>query len=142
MIGLGTLSPMEDAQALIKSKLGEFLQTEQVLRRQLSSNSASIRADAAGLLAAHVVLEGELGGAQAKIAQFQQGAWSLDSVFTLGDLGIRIVNHINDVASLEQRALGVTSPSSFGSLSSTTMMYGAVAVAGVALLFMYGSKSR
>ena len=141
MIGLGTLSLMEDAQALIKNKVGEFLQAEQKLRRMLTNESASIRAEAAGLLAAQKVLEGDLSIAQTIATQFQQGAWSLDKVFTLGDIGTRMVKHLNDVTSLEQRALGVT-PSTIGLSMPSMAVIGAAAVAGVALLFVYGSKSR
>ena len=133
MIGLGTLSPMEDGLALIKSKVGEFLQAEQTLRRLLSNSSASIRAEAAGLLAAQKVLEGDLSIAQTKAAQFQQGAWSLDGVFTIGDIGVRLLTHLRNVTSLEQRALGVTS-SAIGLPTSSVAMVGAAAVAGVALL--------
>ena len=142
MIGLGALNPMDDVQAVIKDKVGEFLQAEQKLRRLLSNSSASIRAEAAGLLAAQKLLEGDLSIAQTKAAQFQTGAWSISDVFTLGDIGTRLIGHLRNVTSLEQRALGVTSPSSFGGLSPTIMTMGAAAVAGVALFFMYGSKAR
>lgn len=140
MIGLGALNPMDDVQALIKSKVGEFLQAEQILRRQLSNSSASIRAEAAGLLAAQKVLEGDLSIAQTKAAQFQTGAWSLADVFTLGDIGTRLIGHLRAVTSLEQRALGVT-PSTIGLSMPSMAMIGAVAVAGVALL-MYGATRR
>jgi hypothetical protein len=132
MIGLGTLSPFEDVQALIKGKVGEFLQAEGIIRKYLQHTSASIRAEAAGLLAEHTLLEGELGSAQTKIAQFQQGAWSFSDVISLGDVGTRLVQHLSKVTSLEQKATGVYSPS-MGLLTGAAPILGVVAVATVAL---------
>jgi len=109
MIGLGTLSAFEDVQALIKGKVGEFLAAEQTIRKHMQNPSVTIRGKAAGLLGAHQALEIELGGAQAKIAQFQTGAWSFSDVITLGDVGTRLLQHLSSVASLEREAGGVVS---------------------------------
>lgn len=132
MIGLGSLSPMEDVQALIKGKVGEFLMAETAIRQQLQNISASIRAEAAGLMAEHKTLEVELGSAQSKIAQFQSGAWSLADVITLGDVGTRLLRHLSKVASLGQRASGVVA-SSTGLPFGAVPALGVVAVAAVAL---------
>lgn len=134
MIGLGSLNPMEDVQALIKGKVGEFLQAEGTILKYLTHVSASIRAQAAGLLAEHAALEGELGSAQAKIAQFQQGAWSLSDVIALGDVGTRLLQHLSKVTSLERSAGGVISPS-FGVSTVAIPALGAVAVAAVAFIY-------
>lgn len=132
MIGLGTLSPIEDIQALIKGKVGEFLQMETTLRQLMQHSSASIRAEAAGLMAEHKLLEGELGSAQAKIAQFQQGAWSFTDVIALGDVGTRLLQHLSKVTSLGQKAGGVYTPST-GLPAGAVPALGVVAVAAVAL---------
>ena len=134
MIGLGSLNPMEDVQALIKGKVGEFLQAEGTIRRYLTHVSASIRSDAAGLMAAHKTLEQELGSAQAKIAQFQSGAWSLSDVIALGDVGTRLLQHLSRVASLERSASGVMAPQ-FGISSVAIPALGAVAVAAVTFIY-------
>lgn len=130
MIGLGSLSAFEDVQALIKGKVGEFLQAEQALRRLTAHPSVSVRAQANALLAEHTVLEGELGTAQSKIAQFQTGAWSLSDVISLGDVGTRLIQHLGKVTSLERSASGVTSPLSVMSGSMVPVL-GAVAAAAV-----------
>lgn len=134
MIGLGSLNPMEDVQALIKGKVGEFLQAEGTIRRYLTHPSASIRSDAAGLMAAQKTLEQELGSAQARIAQFQSGAWSLADVIALGDVGTRLLQHLAKVASLERSASGVVATPSFG-VSMAIPTLGAVAVAAVAFVY-------
>lgn len=131
MIGVGSLSPMEDAQALIKGKIGEFLSKERVIRQHMTSPSASIRSEAAALLGAQKTLEAELGTAQTKIAQFQQGAWSIADVMTLGDVGARLLQHLSSVTKLDQRARGVE-PST-GAATFVFPVLGAVAVAAVAL---------
>ena len=134
MIGLGTLSPMEDVQALIKGKVGEFLMAETTIRQYLQHVSASIRAEAAGLMAEHQTLEVELGSAQTKIAQFQQGAWSLADVITLGDVGTRLLRHLSKVASLGQKAGGVYTPSM--GIPGMVPALGVLAVGAVALFFV------
>lgn len=132
MIGLGTLSAFEDVQALLKGKVGEFLQAEQKLRRLEQSPAISIRSQASGLLAVHMRLEKEMGDAQTKIAQFQTGAWSISDAISLGDVGTRLLTHLRNVASLEQQAGGVVQPGL--STSMTWPVIGLAAVAAVLLL--------
>lgn len=127
MDGVGSLGIMDDAQALIKGKVGEFLMAETRLRQLLQNISVSIRAEAAGLMAVHKSLEVELGSAQAKIAQFQQGAWSIAEGLTLADVGRRLLEHLSDVTSLERRAGGVVVP-------STGLPFGAVPALGVVVV--------
>ena len=103
MIGLGTLSAFEDIQALLKSKLGEFLVAEQALRRLTQHPTVTIRSQANVLLAEHTALENEMKNAQAKIAQFQAGAWSFSDVIALGDVGTRLLSHLQKVAGLERQ---------------------------------------
>lgn len=134
MIGLGTLSAFEDVQALLKSKLGDFLAAEQKLRRLATNPSISIRSEANGLLAVQKSLEAELGTAQAKIAQFQAGAWSFSDAISLGDVGTRLISHIQNVASLEARAGNVVTS---GLVSSPMFpMLGIVSAAAVLFLFL------
>jgi len=131
MIGLGTLSSFEDVQALIKGKLGDFLIAEQKLRSLSTHPSISIRSEANGLLAVQKLLEGELGTAQTKIANFQAGAWSISDAIGLGDVGTRLLAHLKNVASLEARAGGVATP---GLLPSQTFPVLGIATAAVALM--------
>jgi len=133
MIALGSLSAFEDIQALLKSKVGEFLAAEQKLRTMQVNPSISIRSQAAGLLAEHAILEKELGNAQTKIAQFQQGAWSISDVISLGDVGTRLISHLNKVAKLEQAAGGIFVPSTGISLVPIVGAIAAMAVLAVIL---------
>ena len=130
MIGLGTLSAFEDVQALLKSKLGEFLAAEQKLRSLSVNPSVTIRSEASGLLAAQKILEGELGTAQAKIANFQAGAWSFSDAIALGDIGTRLISHLQKVASLEARAGSVVTA---GLLTSPVLPILGIAAAAAVL---------
>jgi hypothetical protein len=134
MQALGTLSAFEDVQALLKSKVGEFLAAEQKLRTLQVNPTISIRSQAAGLLAEHTILEGELGEAQTKIAQFQQGAWSISDAIGLGDIGTRLLLHLNKVTNLERMAGGSIVPST--GLDTYLPYLGAVAAAAVLLVFL------
>jgi len=133
MRALGSLSAFEDIQALLKSKLGEFLAAEQKLRTMQVNPSITIRSQAAALLAEQKVLEGELGSAQTRIAQFQKGAWSLSDAIALGDVGTRLLTHLGKVANLERSAGGVMMPS-IG--ISPIPVLGAVVAAAVLFLFL------
>lgn len=132
MIGLGTLSAFEDVQAILKGKVGEFLQAEQKLRSLAQHPTITIRSKASGLLAVHALLEKEMGEAQTKIAQFQTGAWSISDAIALGDVGTRLLSHLRDVASLERQAGGVTQPGL--STDMTWPVIGLAVVAAVLLL--------
>lgn len=133
MIGLGTLSAFEDIQALLKSKLGEFLAAEQKLRSLVQNPSITIRSEANGLLAVQKSLEAELGTAQTKIANFQAGAWSFSDAIELGDIGTRLLSHLRNVASLEARAGGVVTA---GLLTSPTLPLLGIAAAAAVLFVL------
>lgn len=135
MIGLGELSPFGDVQAVIKGKIGEFLAAETPIRQMQQNSSASIRADAAGLLAAHKVLEADLGDAQTKITNFQNGSWSISDVISLGDVGTRLIQHINNVKRLQDQAQGVATPL-FGMPTGVMPALVIAAAVGVGFLFM------
>ena len=134
MISLGTLSPFEDIQALIKGKVGQFLSAETSIRQMMQNASASIRSQAAALLGEHQALEGELGDAQTKITAFQSGSWSISDVISLGDVGTRLIQHLGKVTSLQNQAGGVM-PSGFSIPSGVLPALGIAAVVGAVLLF-------
>jgi len=133
MRGLGTLSAFEEVQAVIKSKLGEFLAAEQKLRSLQVNPSISIRTEATGLLAEQMLLEKALGDAQTKISQFQQGAWSISDAMAIGDVGTRLIAHLQKVARLEQTARGVVQPAPS---VLTVPIVGAVVAAAVLFVFL------
>lgn len=133
MLALGTLSAFEDIQALLKGKVGEFLAAEQKLRTLAQNPSISIRSEASGLLAAHMLLEKEMTSAQAKIANFQTGAWSISDAISLGDVGTRLLSHLKNVASLEMRAGGVVQA---GLLPGSVAPYLGLAAVATVLLFL------
>lgn len=133
MDAAGGLGAFEEVQALLKSKVGEFLAAEQKLRTMQVNPSISIRTEATGLLAEQMLLEKALGDAQTKISQFQQGAWSISDAMAIGDVGTRLIAHLNKVAKLEQAARGVVQPAS--SVPSVPII-GAVAAAAVLFLFL------
>ena len=133
MISLGTLSPFEDIQALIKGKVGEFLSAETSIRRLMSNASASVRSQAAALLGTHKALEGELGETQKKVTAFQQGSWSISDVIDVGDVGTRLIQHLGNVKDLEKQAGGVVVAS--GLPSGILPALGIAAVAGAIFLF-------
>lgn len=133
MDGIGSLGAFEEVQALLKSKVGEFLAAEQKLRTLQVNPSVSIRSEATGLLAEQMLLEKALGDAQTKISQFQQGAWSISDAMAIGDVGTRLVSHLNKVARLEQTAGGVVQPTS--SVPAVPVV-GAVVAAAVLFLFL------
>lgn len=133
MDAIGGLGAFEEVQALLKSKVGEFLAAEQKLRTLQVNPSISIRTEATGLLAEQMLLEKALGDAQTKISQFQQGAWSISDAMAIGDVGTRLIAHLNKVAKLEQAAGGVVQPASS---VPTVPIIGAVAAAAVLFLFL------
>lgn len=133
MDAIGGLGAFEEVQALLKSKVGEFLAAEQKLRTLQVNPSISIRTEATGLLAEQMLLEKALGDAQTKISQFQQGAWSISDAMAIGDVGTRLIAHLNKVAKLEQAAGGVVQPTSS---VPTVPIIGAVAAAAVLFLFL------
>jgi len=133
MIALGTLSAFEDVQALLKGKVGEFLAAEQKLRSLAQNPTVTIRSQAAGLLAAHMMLEKEMADAQTKITNFQTGAWSISDAIKLGDVGTRLLMHLKKVASLEMQAGGVVEA---GLLPTSVPQYLGIAAAVAAVLFV------
>lgn len=137
MIALGTLSAFEDIQALLKGKVGEFLAAEQKLRSMAQSPAISIRSQAAGLLAAHMLLEKEMTNAQTKIENFQSGAWSISDAISLGDVGTRLLLHLKKVTELEQQAGNVVTQAA--TVPSFVLPY-AGALAAVAVLFLLIKK--
>lgn len=104
MIALGTLAAYDELQAMIKGKIGDFLNAESKLMSLQNNPSPSIRAKAAGLMAAHKTLEGDLSVAQGNVAKFQSGAWSFGDIITTGEIGGRLLNHVQAVDALEKEA--------------------------------------
>lgn len=131
MISLGSLAAFEEVQAMIKAKIGDFLQAEQTLRRLTQSPSVSIKSKANGLLAAQKTLEGDLAVANENVAKFQSGAWSFGDIITTGDIGTRLYNHVEQVKRLEKEADGVVQPA-----AAQVVDYAPYIVVGIAALLM------
>lgn len=104
MIALGTLAAYEELQAMIKGKIGDFLNAESKLMALQNTSSPSLKAKAAGLLAAHKMLESDLSVAQANVTKFQSGAWSFGDIITTGEIGGRLLTHVQQVDALEKEA--------------------------------------
>ncbi len=132
MISLGSLAAFEEVQAMIKAKIGDFLQAEQTLRRLTLSPSVSIKAKANSLLANQKSLEGDLATANENVAKFQSGAWSFGDIITTGDIGTRLYQHVEQVRRLEQEASGVVVP-----VVDKVSDYVPYAIVGIAALLMF-----
>lgn len=108
MIALGTLAAFEELQAMVKGKVGDFLNAERKLQTLMNSASVSIKAKATGLMAAHKALEADLSIAQGNITKFQSGAWTFGDIITTGEIGNRVLQHVNHVDQLEKEADNIT----------------------------------
>jgi hypothetical protein len=132
MIALGTLAAFEELQAMIKGKVGDFLNAERKLQILMNSASISIKAKATGLMAAHKALEADLSVAQENVSKFQSGAWTFGDIITTGEIGNRLLQHVNQVDQLEKEASNVTVINKTPSADYTP--YVVVAVAALFLL--------
>ena len=132
MIALGTLAAFEELQAMIKGKVGDFLNAERKLQILMNSASISIKAKATGLMAAHKALEADLSVAQENVSKFQSGAWTFGDIITTGEIGNRLLQHVNQVDQLEKEASNVTVINKTPSADYTP--YVIVAVAALFLL--------
>lgn len=132
MIALGTLAAFEELQAMIKGKVGDFLNAERKLQILMNSVSISIKAKATGLMAAHKALEADLSVAQENVSKFQSGAWTFGDIITTGEIGNRLLQHVNQVDQLEKEASNVTVINKTPSADYTP--YVVVAVAALFLL--------
>ena len=132
MIALGTLAAFEELQAMIKGKVGDFLNAERKLQILMNSASISIKAKATGLMAAHKALEADLSVAQENVSKFQSGAWTFGDIITTGEIGNRLLQHVNQVDQLEKEASNVMVINKTPSADYTP--YVVVAVAALFLL--------
>lgn len=132
MIALGTLAAFDELQAMIKGKVGDFLNAERKLQILMNSASVSIKAKATGLMAAHKALEADLSVAQENVSKFQSGAWTFGDIITTGEIGNRLLQHVNQVDQLEKEASNVTVINKTPSADYTP--YVVVAVAALFLL--------
>jgi hypothetical protein len=132
MIALGTLAAFDELQAMIKGKVGDFLNAERKLQILMNSASISIKAKATGLMAAHKALEADLSVAQENVSKFQSGAWTFGDIITTGEIGNRLLQHVNQVDQLEKEASNVTVINKTPSADYTP--YVVVAVAALFLL--------
>jgi len=108
MIALGSLAAFEELQAMIKGKIGDFLNAERKLQVLMNSASVSIKSKATGLMAAQKSLEADLSIAQGNVEKFQSGAWSFGDIITTGEIGNRLLQHISQVNQLEKEANNMT----------------------------------
>ena len=132
MIALGTLAAFDELQAMIKGQVGDFLNAERKLQILMNSASISIKAKATGLMAAHKALEADLSVAQENVSKFQSGAWTFGDIITTGEIGNRLLQHVNQVDQLEKEASNVTVINKTPSADYTP--YVVVAVAALFLL--------
>ncbi len=132
MIALGTLAAFDELQAMIKGKVGDFLNAERKLQILMNSASISIKAKATGLMAAHKALEADLSVAQENVSKFQSGAWTFGDIISTGEIGNRLLQHVNQVDQLEKEASNVTVINKTPSADYTP--YVVVAVAALFLL--------
>lgn len=108
MIALGSLAAFEELQAMIKGKIGDFLNAERKLQVLMNSASVSIKSKATGLMAAQKSLEADLSIAQGNVEKFQSGAWTFGDIISTGEIGSRLLQHVNQVDQLEKEASTVT----------------------------------
>ena len=132
MIALGTLAAFDELQAMIKGKIGDFLNAERKLQILMNSASVSIKAKATGLMAAHRSLEADLSIAQENVNKFQSGAWTFGDILTTGEIGNRLLLHVSQVDALEKEANNVTVIK-----NGVDVDYVPYIVMGVAAFFLY-----
>lgn len=138
MEACGTLNGFEDVEALIKSKVGEFLAAQAKIRTLLRNPSPSIMQKAKALEVDQKFLEGELGKAQASLANFQSGAWTFGEMIGVSDTAARIVKHLGNVSALEKEASG----SAVMVASSSWTGLGSLLAAGVAAMLVWQVSRR
>jgi len=133
MEALGTLNAFEAEQAVIKTKVGEFLSAEAKLRRLAVHPSVSIQARANGLLVKQKQIETELGPAQANVAKFQSGAWTFGDMYQVSNAAWSLLAHLKDVEKLESEAFktGVAIPA-----TARALPYATVGIVGLGLLWV------
>ena len=131
MIALGSLAAFEELQAMIKGKIGDFLNAERKLQVLMNSASVSIKSKATGLMAAQKSLEAYLSIAQGNVEKFQSGAWSFGDIITTGEIGNRLLQHISQVNQLEKEANNMTVIK-----DSSPTNYAPYVVVAVAALFL------
>mgnify|MGYP001491025289 CR=1 FL=1 len=131
MIALGSLAAFEELQAMIKGKIGDFLNAERKLQVLMNSASVSIKSKATGLMAAQKSLEADLSIAQGNVEKFQSGAWSFGDIITTGEIGNRLLQHISQVNQLEKEANNMTVIK-----DSSPTNYAPYVVVAVAALFL------
>lgn len=129
MIALGSLSAYEDVQAIIKDKVGQFLSGEQKLRSLSTNSSVTISSKAQGLLVTQKQLEADLGQAQATVAKFQTGAWTIGEMIEASDTAYRMLQQIRDTDALANEAAGIIATDSI--ISMAYAPYALLAVAGI-----------
>ena len=132
MIALGTLAAFDELQAMIKGKVGDFLNAERKLQVLMNSASISIKSKATGLMTAHKALEADLSVAQESVSKFQSGAWTFGDIISTGEIGSRLLQHVNQVDQLEKEASTVTVINNTPQVNYTPY----VVVAVAALLFL------
>ena len=131
MIALGTLAAFEELQAMIKGKVGDFLNAERKLQILMNSASISIKSKATGLMTAHKALEADISIAQENGSKFQSGAWTFGDIISTGEIGSRLLQHVNQVNQLEKEASTVTVANNTPQVNYTPYV-----VAAVAALFL------
>ena len=102
MDGMGTLGQITEVEALIQSKVAEFLSLKLKLVELRRSPSITIKARAEGLLAIQQRLEAELSVVLKKIELFKTGVWQ--SAFEIADFGHRMLRQIKKVNELRRDA--------------------------------------
>lgn len=131
MIALGSLAAFDELQAMIKGKVGDFLNAERKLQVLMNSASISIKAKATGLMTAHKALEADLSVAQENVSKFQSGAWTFGDIIATGEIGYSVMQHISQVDQLEREANNVVVIKDIAPTS-----YLPYVVVGVAALFL------
>lgn len=102
MDGVGSLGQMVEVEALIQSKIAEFLALKLKLVQLRAHSDIAIKARAHGLLAVQQRLEVELKVVLEKIESFKTGTWQ--SAIEIIDFGQRMIRHMNKVNALRRDA--------------------------------------
>lgn len=113
MDGVGALGQMVEIEALIQSKVAEFLALKLKLVELRRHSDISVKARAEGLLGVQQRLEVELKVVLEKIELFKTGVWQ--SAIEIIDFGQRMIRHMSKVNALRRDA---------GQTGATQAMFG------------------
>ena len=140
MITFGATSEIEEIEARIQSRVGEFLSAKKKIMDIVSTTpNAEIRTEASGLLATQKELEEQLPGALATIEKVKADVYSISDVINTGSFAVLMEKQVRDVEDLVRKSQGLAPIFSLAAITPNKILW-VVASLGILLYLFKGRK--